>query len=211
MKRRILVVSIAMVATASVSCARLGCGTADRPASSQPAPGSGSAGVAASRPDLPAAPALPPVPTGPLTAADTASCDVAESLLKRIACIGTLAQHQRDPRYCDLVAQLSKQAGAQEPEIVRSGAAANSCQRSIAFLRNDPAMCDRISDPSMAGSCLSYFAMKRHDPKVCELGSGEAAPTCFLNEAARTRDYSLCLRTGRFQSDCEKRLGPVGR
>ena len=59
----------------------------------------------------------------------------------------------------------------------------------------------------MAGSCLTYFAMKRHDPKVCELGAGEAMPTCFLNEAARTRDPSLCQRTGKFQADCEKRLG----
>ena len=198
---------LALLASVGASCARCGCGADDR---STGAPPSGDQNrPVSSRPAPHSAPALPPLPTGPLTAADTVSCDAAESLLKRIACIASLAQHNRDPRYCDLVRQLSRQAGPQEPEVVRSGAAVNACYRSIAFLRDDPAHCNSISDPSMAGACLSSFAMKRRDPMVCEQASGEAAQTCFLNEAARTRDPALCQHTGKFQSDCQKRLGPV--
>ena len=157
------------------------------------------------------APRLAPVPSEPLTAEDVATCDDAENLHKRAACLGALAQCNRDPRYCDKIAEVSKQATAEDPEIIRSGTAANACLRTIAFMRDDPSLCARIGSAAMAGSCLSYFAMKRQDPKVCDLGKGgEASHTCYLNEAARTRDPDLCKHTGQFQDDCAKRLGPIG-
>jgi len=205
MRTQTSILALLVLVLAAGGCSRCG----SKPAATAPTtpsatPASRPAGLALT---LPGAATLPAIPTEPLTAADTATCDVAESLLKRLACIASLAQTKRDPRFCDRVGELAKQAGPQEPEVVRSGAATNSCYRSIALMRDDPALCNRIGDPSMAGSCLTYFAMKRHDPKVCELGTGEAIPTCFLNEAARTRDPSLCQRTGKFQTDCEKRLG----
>ncbi|MBN2361911.1 MAG: hypothetical protein JXR83_20840 [Deltaproteobacteria bacterium] len=205
MKTSISITCAALLVAAAGGCPRCSSGAGGTPAATQAA----ATAVDAARPKWPTAVAPPPIPSGPLAAADTASCDSSESLLKRLACLASLAQHQSDPRYCDLVGELAKQAGAKEPEIVRSGTATNACYRSVALRRDDPQLCNRISDPSMAGSCLSYFAMKRGDPEVCAQGGGEAMATCFLNEAARTRDPSLCLRAGKFQADCERRLGPV--
>jgi len=137
-------------------------------------PAAPSRSTVASHPALPRAtgansreaPRLAPVPDTPLTGEDTASCDDTESLHKRIACIGSLAQRNRDPRFCDKIAELSKQATDKDPDIIRSGTAANACLRTIAFMRDDPSICTRIVRPAMAGSCLSYFAMKRQDPKL---------------------------------------------
>jgi hypothetical protein len=157
------------------------------------------------------APRLAPVPTSPLSAEEIASCDDAENLQKRAACLGALAQRNRDPRYCDKIAEISKQATAEDPGIIKSGTAAHACLRTIAFMRDDPSLCARIGSAAMAGSCLSYFAMKRQDPEVCDLGKdSEAGHTCYLNEAARMRDPALCQKTGPFQDDCAKRLGPIG-
>lgn len=153
-------------------------------------------------------PRFAPLPTGPLSKEDTADCEVEKELMDKVTCLGALAQRRRDPRFCDRIASLAKTAGEKAPALIRSGNAASACHRTIAFVRDDPKLCVAIQQDSMAAGCLSYFAMKRHDPKVCDLATGEAAASCYLNEAARTHDASLCAKTGHFAEDCNKRLGP---
>ncbi len=154
-------------------------------------------------------PTLPTVPDSPLSKEQLSTCMVDEAVLDRIACMGSLAQRHRDPRYCDAIAEQAAAAGKDAPEMVRSGTAAHACLRTIAFMRDDAELCKKIGQPAMAGSCLSYFAMKRRDPTVCGQAQNEASRTCYLNEAARTRDPSLCEKTGSFREDCVKRLGPA--
>lgn len=154
------------------------------------------------------APRFAPLSAAPLNKEDTADCDVEADLMDKVTCLASLAQRRRDPRFCDRIEALAKTAGDKAPVLIRSGNAGSACHRTIAFVRDDPKLCVAIQQDSMAAGCLSYFAMKRHDPKICELAKGEAAASCYLNEAARTHDASLCAKTGRFAEDCSKRLGP---
>ncbi len=154
------------------------------------------------------APRFAPVPTSALSKEDTADCDNEKELLDKVTCLGALAQRRRDPRFCARISELAKRAGDKAPALIRSGNAASACYRTIAFVRDEPKLCVLIQQDSMAAGCLSYFAMKRHEPKVCDLAKGEAAASCYLNEAARTHDASLCAKTGHFAEDCNKRLGP---
>jgi hypothetical protein len=156
----------------------------------------------------PRGPRFAPLTTGPLSKEDTADCDVEKDLLDKVTCLGALAQRRRDPRFCDRIEALAKAAGDKAPALIRSGSAGSACHRTIAFVRDEPELCVAIQQDSMAAGCLSYFAMKRHDPKVCDLAKGEVAASCYLNEAARTHDASLCAKTGHFADDCNKRLGP---
>jgi hypothetical protein len=152
----------------------------------------------------------PPVPTTPLTDKDLESCAISEGAMKQATCVAALAQRTRDPRYCEAVNKIGAKATDQDPDLLRNGSAANACYKTIALMRDDAQLCARISDPSMSASCLTFFAMKRRDTKVCDLGRDNAVAMCYLNEAARTRDVALCTKTGQYQKDCEKRLGPAG-
>jgi hypothetical protein len=187
------------------ACDKFACNktTATPVASTAPAAGEKNPLRAQQKPPL-----LPAIPNAALSKEDTASCDIAADFEKRLSCLMSLAQRNRDPRYCHLVAKLSKQAKADSPEVVRKGALANGCLRTVAFMRDDPTLCAQIELASAAGSCLSFFAMKRSDPNVCDNANGEAQQMCFQNEAARTRDSTLCEKTGPFKDDCRRRLGP---
>ena len=165
--------------------------------------------TAGPRPDSQATPQLSPIPETPLSAEETASCNSEKNLGAKVACLGALAQRHRDPRYCDVIAKLSQTATKDSPKLLQSGTAENACRRTIAIIRNNPALCAEIGQVSMAASCLSYFAMKKRDPSLCDLGKGEAIATCYLNEAARTHNLALCEKTGKYLEDCKKRLGAV--
>lgn len=156
------------------------------------------------------APRLAPVPSTPLSDEDLAVCRTKGDLLGQSICLGSLAQRHRDTRYCDEVEKLAEKAGEEDPSILRDGVAARQCFRTIAYMRDDPGICVRVTDPAMAGSCLSYFAMKRRDASLCALGqASEAGMTCYLNEATRLRDPELCTKTGKYEVECTKRLGPL--
>ncbi|MEM2138311.1 MAG: hypothetical protein QW568_04445 [Candidatus Anstonellaceae archaeon] len=75
----------------------------------------------------------------------------------------------------------------------RSGQDRDVCFASLAYNKNEPELCGRISDAMNEEKCYVVLAQRNADPKFCD-GLAKLADDCYIAVASENGDFELCKK-----------------